>query len=592
MDATQIFAQENLNLLQQHHPDAAKGLLYYLQEQRKRGEFPKYQTVICPSGQLSLVKQVDGKTVYLHDKIHPKNKAIEDIKKNVTGQMGLVILFSSGLGYAPCALEIFLRTRKIILVEPDYDILFLALQTCDWREALKSSNLHILAGDDAIETVKKTLKNHGSLLKNDYQIIAGRNLFENEQKIILELKNIADKSHASFIKTSLLKKESLKQDASTYCIATSEVHKELSVTLSEQARQVNLAIREIKRRSAITSLMGSDIPIWETVGYPLPKSLLAFSPNVFQDIEWERIKDHGIERLLWFYDDPFRFDLKDSFLSDLDRIYCFDPILAMELGKRLDKPVQYLAAAATFSHGLQGPAPSNPPAEMDITFVGSTGLQRFDERFLKWLSNKNPPMQAFENLICERIRKSEIFQYDEIKQLKPPISGLPEPARLALIEDLTTFYIRNEYLKALMNKPLSIYGDAGWTMKALVGPLTGLYSGRSLDFMHETPWIYNRSKINLNIFNVQCMNSPTIRMFDVMACGGFLLTEYRPFIEERYKIGEELDVFRDPKELAEKTDYYLAHPDQRMEIAKAGQAKTLREDIYSERLPIIFENSS
>jgi len=585
MDASQIFAQDNLNLLQKHHPNAAKGLLCYLQDQRKRGESQQFRTVVCPSGQLSLIKQVKGKTVYLHDKTQPMDQAIANISKIKNCHVGLVILFSSGLGYAPCALEIFLRTRKMILVEPEYDILFLALQTSDWRKILKSNNLHIMAGNNAIGTITETFKMHGSLFKDNYKIAPGRILLKNEQQIFRELEKVAVNSQKHHAKT---KHEPLKHDAAMHCIATSEVHQELSITLSEEAKQANLITRKIKRNSAITSFMEDDIPIWEAVGNPLPQSVLAFTPHVFQEAEWDRIKEHNIKRRMWFYDDPFRFEIKKAFLRDLDSIFCFDPCLANELEQRIEKPVQYLAAATTFSHGLDGKAPLNLPPAMDITFVGSTGLQRFDEKFLRWLVQGNPVMQAFQNMICERIIKGEMFQYAEIKQLQLPINGLTEPAQLALIEDLTTFYIRNEYLKVLLNKPALIYGDVGWTMESLVGPLAHLYAGRSLDFKYETPWVYHQSKINLNIFNVQCVNSPTIRMFDVMACGGFLLTEYRPFIEERYKIGEELDVFRNPQELAEKTDYYLNHSDLRRKIAKAGQEKTLREDRYSERLPIIF----
>ena len=114
--------------------------------------------------------------------------------------------------------------------------------------------------------------------------------------------------------------------------------------------------------------------------------------------------------------------------------------------------------------------------------------------------------------------------------------------------------------------------------------------GRNVDYLHETPWIYRRSRINLNYFNVQCVNSPTVRIFDVMACGGFLLTEYRPFIKEMFRIGEELDVFRSREEQVEKIQYYLNHENERKEIARAGQERVLREHRYRNRLPVIFSN--
>ena len=109
-----------------------------------------------------------------------------------------------------------------------------------------------------------------------------------------------------------------------------------------------------------------------------------------------------------------------------------------------------------------------------------------------------------------------------------------------------------------------------------------------MDFTRETPWIYQRSQININLFNVQCANSPTVRLFDVLACGGFLLSEYRPCIGEIFRIGKELDIFRTPAELRDKVDYYLKHPDECREIAQAGQRNVLRGHLYRNRLKRIF----
>ncbi len=154
---------------------------------------------------------------------------------------------------------------------------------------------------------------------------------------------------------------------------------------------------------------------------------------------------------------------------------------------------------------------------------------------------------------------------------------------------MTTFAHRVFFLSALVDFPLRIYGDVCWSFDALVGKLRECFIGRSTHFHHETPWIYQRSRINVNLFNVQCVNSPTVRMLVVMACGGFLLTEDRPFLQEMFRVGEELDVFRTPEELRDKTLYYLENEDKRYKLALAGQKRVLHEHSYRERVHRIIE---
>jgi spore maturation protein CgeB len=79
------------------------------------------------------------------------------------------------------------------------------------------------------------------------------------------------------------------------------------------------------------------------------------------------------------------------------------------------------------------------------------------------------------------------------------------------------------------------------------------------------------------------------RLFEVPAAGGFLLTGYAPYLEEYYVPGKELAVFRSPDELVQKIIYYLAHDDERQEIARSGQERTLREHTYEQRLRQIFK---
>lgn len=81
------------------------------------------------------------------------------------------------------------------------------------------------------------------------------------------------------------------------------------------------------------------------------------------------------------------------------------------------------------------------------------------------------------------------------------------------------------------------------------------------------------SKIVLNITRAQFFGAETginLRIFEALAAGCFLLTDYCDEVAELFSIGEELETFKSSSELVEKVNYYLAHPEKRAEIARRG----------------------
>ncbi|MBO5622210.1 MAG: glycosyltransferase family 1 protein, partial [Butyrivibrio sp.] len=86
----------------------------------------------------------------------------------------------------------------------------------------------------------------------------------------------------------------------------------------------------------------------------------------------------------------------------------------------------------------------------------------------------------------------------------------------------------------------------------------------------EMPFVFRRSKINLNITMRSIQTGIPQRIWDVLACGGFLITNDQPEIHEYFKAGYHLETYSDHKELIEKIRYYLIHEDERREIARNG----------------------
>ncbi len=100
----------------------------------------------------------------------------------------------------------------------------------------------------------------------------------------------------------------------------------------------------------------------------------------------------------------------------------------------------------------------------------------------------------------------------------------------------------------------------------------------------EMPMIFQASKINLNITMRPIETGLSLRVWDILGCGGFLLTNYQAEIPEYFEIGRDLEVYESMEDLIRKVDYYLHHDTERMEIAMHGYEKTARYHTYEIRL--------
>jgi spore maturation protein CgeB len=100
----------------------------------------------------------------------------------------------------------------------------------------------------------------------------------------------------------------------------------------------------------------------------------------------------------------------------------------------------------------------------------------------------------------------------------------------------------------------------------------------------QMPKVFHASKINLNITMRPIETGLSLRIWDVLGCGGFLLTNYQAEIPEYFEIGKELETYESTEELMQKVQYYLTHEEERIEIAIAGCEKTAKYHTYEMRL--------
>lgn len=109
-----------------------------------------------------------------------------------------------------------------------------------------------------------------------------------------------------------------------------------------------------------------------------------------------------------------------------------------------------------------------------------------------------------------------------------------------------------------------------------------------VEYGEEMPKVFHISKINLNITSRSIESGIPQRVWDIMAVGGFCLTNYQEELDEYFVEGLDLEIYRDLDELMEKTAYYLEHEDKRIRIAMNGYKKVRELHTYDHRLQEMF----
>ena len=87
------------------------------------------------------------------------------------------------------------------------------------------------------------------------------------------------------------------------------------------------------------------------------------------------------------------------------------------------------------------------------------------------------------------------------------------------------------------------------------------------------PKIFQCSKINLHMTARTIKSGTPQRIFDIMAAGGFVLSNYQSEIPEYFIPGKDLILYESIPDLIEKIRYFLAHEDERAQIAQNGYQK-------------------
>lgn len=230
----------------------------------------------------------------------------------------------------------------------------------------------------------------------------------------------------------------------------------------------------------------------------------------------------------------------------------------------------------------------------DISFVGSMYSEKSPLSI-------NPPTSEHLRGFIDGLAESQMKIYgyyfinsvlgeDAVNEF---INGVPGYNQIPKMEylsdkDLISQYYLGNYISVLerhallknLNKSFNI---SVYTASDL-SSIPSLNSRGTCNSLTEMPIIFNNSKINLNP-TARCIRSGIpLRALDIMACEGFMLSNYQPELCELFTPNEDFIFYDSIEAVPELINYYLEHNNERTEIAHNGFEKVKNSYNYLIRL--------
>ena len=141
------------------------------------------------------------------------------------------------------------------------------------------------------------------------------------------------------------------------------------------------------------------------------------------------------------------------------------------------------------------------------------------------------------------------------------------------------------------NTPIEFFGYGARSLKRS-SPIVARHHGEVWGLSMYRALARSRVTLNRHI-DVAEKNANNMRLYEATGVGALLITDQKDNLGELFVVGKEVVAYSSQKEAADLIRYYLAHPDEADTIARAGQARTLREHTYKSRmneLALILQN--
>lgn len=317
---------------------------------------------------------------------------------------------------------------------------------------------------------------------------------------------------------------------------------------------------------------------------------MVFSVN-FAPVVSEICERKHVLYVSWVYDAPLHIRDLTSLRNSYNRIFFFDRMQAEE-HQRNGVPAYHMPLAGdidTFAGGSK-------KYQTDVSLVGklyqtdyayySTPLTQHQRGYLDGILNAQMKVYGgyfLGDMLDETLLQSLNESYQKASGGKVEISK--EELEFMMACEITG---RERYLALAL---LSNHYDVQLYSTDKDERLQKVKFMGYADYYGQMPDIFKQSKVNLNISLKIIKSGIPLRVFDVLACGGFLLTNFQPEMPELFELGDDFVVYESIEDLYAKAGFYLRNDSERARIARHGQETIEKYYTFRQQMEMILKEA-
>lgn len=367
--------------------------------------------------------------------------------------------------------------------------------------------------------------------------------------------------------------------------------------LKELGHTVYEVILEVENKSP----SGQEILDAVVMGMEKSNADIIFSINYYPALS-EIARVYKLLYYSWIVDAPVLELYSKTIKNRCNRVFIFDSELYREISVYNPYNIFYLPLAADcdfYQNAIRNASLSDVEKYThNITFVGSLYTEKCPYDKVKNLSPKisgylHGIMKAQEKIygyyFVEELLSDELV--DEFVKNYDGYYLAGEEDLLTKKRTLAQFYIGNK-ITAMERvdtfKYLSEKFEVDIYTASDTKEIPKLKNHGTIMTHTKMPIVFNKSTINLNPTSKPIRSGIPLRIFDLLACEGFVLCNYQSDLLNEFLPGEELDIYSSIEELEEKIRYYLSHTDVCREIAHNGYENVSKRHTYPLRLEQMF----
>lgn len=271
-----------------------------------------------------------------------------------------------------------------------------------------------------------------------------------------------------------------------------------------------------------------------------------------------------------------------SIRNSCNRLFLFDYNQYLQVREENPDCIFYLPLGSNTDRwdSIIDPLP-DPRWKYDLSFIGSLYTEKspyamlplsdFDRGFADGLMEaqlKLPALSLIEDALPLSLTES-------IKDASPDFYALPDAFQNTDAYVAANYYLGMRISELERIRTLNTLAEnfrVDLFTRSDTSSLKNVHCHGGVSTHTQMPEIFYRSKINLNITMRPIQTGLPQRIWDILGCRGFLLTNYQAEIPDHLEIGSDLDCYENLAELKEKAAFYLEHEDIRLAIADHGYA--------------------